>query len=250
MQITYRMMHPSRLAELEEKTPDVTRTDIRKTLRDEIAIYDGSVIIQKIREGKNIVLDSSGRPDIRTGIYQLLKDNDLFEQSDFSSYNMSSPSPEALNHTAWKRLEKRGNVYTADEIEGNYPLLFPAPICGKSINAFDIPNTKLGATVEDAKETLRTCQETEKALFKNGRMKAYQITRKEKDTDGKYPLPDITEIYHEDIKMIEAQHALVCNGTALEENKNIGQLTKEAESLTDPIKARIISNDGRACEGR
>ena len=121
-----------RLAKLEaqkNKTKkDITRTEVRDMLGKEIALYDGTEIAAKIRDGEHIVLDSTGRADIRADMYKLFEDNQLLGNCTFSAYNLVAPSDEHAAEVATRRLWRDGNLYTADKIEETLSKLFPPPI--------------------------------------------------------------------------------------------------------------------------
>jgi len=194
-----------RLATLNDKRPNVTRTDLRNVLRHEIAAFDGCQLLANVKEGQDVVLDSSGRPDIRLGIYDLLKQNGLFEDCSFSSYNMEAPSEEELGRTASRRLvspKHGGNLYDSHDIEENYTSLFPAPIYIPKDTALEKTDMSI----------IRACQSAETALFKQGDLTSYFVKRGVQATNGHMDY-DIIRINPEDRMAAREQHNLVTNST-------------------------------------
>ena len=208
-----------RIEAVVKKAPKINRTDVQKALGSEIAIYDGCSIIQKVRDGENITLDASGRPDVREGIYRLLQDNGLFEQCDFSSYNMAAPPPEELVKTVVSRLteNRKGHMnYNCHDLEKNLEGLFPPPIF--------IPQELRLSTEESI--TLEKCKEIEKGLFDDGRLKAFFVTRgSAKDNHV------ITEVFPDTQNVIDQHNSVTATSPDTEVTPSIVELGKHAAQL-------------------
>jgi hypothetical protein len=179
-----------RMNELLSKAPAIKRTDVRNALRPEIAAYDGLCIALSVRAGKNVMVDTTGRPDIRLGVYNILKKNELFDGCRFESYNLEAPTAEKIAKTAAMRLirPKERTLYTSDSLEEIYPQLYPPPMVGTATG-----------------KTLNECKTLEDTLFKQGRMRAFFVPQF-REAGTEYP-----EILYNDAERISHQHAKVCH---------------------------------------